>query len=239
MKRCTHCQICNCELNSDNKVKGYGRCHPCHLVKKKENYYKHRDKELAKKREEYKTKGPEIQARAKKRRLENVEKFRAIGRDYHSKNKEKHNAQCREYYSKNSEKVRAKNRRYYKNNSEKLNENNRIYLNERYKSDYEFNLIVRLRARTRMALKTKGVCKTKPTLSYLGCSSIELQKHLEAQFLEGMTWENKHLWHIDHIIPISSGNNEEEILKLNHYTNLRPMWAEDNIRKSNKIITEI
>lgn len=29
--------------------------------------------------------------------------------------------------------------------------------------------------------------------------------------------------------------SEEDIIKLNYYTNLRPLWAIDNIRKSNKI----
>ena len=50
-----------------------------------------------------------------------------------------------------------------------------------------------------------------------------------------MTWENQGEWHFDHIIPISSAQTEEEVIKLNHYTNFQPLWAEDNLRKSNKI----
>jgi hypothetical protein len=49
-----------------------------------------------------------------------------------------------------------------------------------------------------------------------------------------MSWDNKHLWHIDHIIPLSSAKTEDELKQLCHYTNLQPLWAADNIKKSNK-----
>jgi hypothetical protein len=54
-----------------------------------------------------------------------------------------------------------------------------------------------------------------------------------------MTWENWSPtgWHVDHIIPLSSGKTESELLKLNHYTNLKPLWAKDNLAKSNKILS--
>jgi hypothetical protein len=51
-----------------------------------------------------------------------------------------------------------------------------------------------------------------------------------------MSWDNYGKWHIDHIIPLSSANNEDEVYKLCHHTNLQPLWAEDNLKKSNKIL---
>lgn len=51
-----------------------------------------------------------------------------------------------------------------------------------------------------------------------------------------MTWENRNEWHIDHITPLSSAKTEEELYKLCHYTNLQPLWAEENLKKGNKII---
>jgi len=63
----------------------------------------------------------------------------------------------------------------------------------------------------------------------------QLKEHLEKQFDENMTWDNYGEWHIDHIIPLSSANTEEEMYKLCHYTNLQPLWAIDNIIKANTI----
>jgi len=50
-----------------------------------------------------------------------------------------------------------------------------------------------------------------------------------------MTWCNMGEWHIDHITPYASARTEEDIIKLSHYTNLQPMWAEENLTKNNRI----
>ena len=70
------------------------------------------------------------------------------------------------------------------------------------------------------------------TFKWIGCSPEELKAHLESLFTEGMTWENygKDGWHVDHIRPICSFT-AEEWEQVNHYTNLRPLWAEDNLAK--------
>ena len=76
------------------------------------------------------------------------------------------------------------------------------------------------------------------TFIIIGCIPEYLKEHIENQFTDGMCWENYGLygWHIDHIIPLSSANTEDEIYKLCHYTNLQPLWAEENMKKSNKLI---
>ena len=65
-----------------------------------------------------------------------------------------------------------------------------------------------------------------------------LKKHIETQFKENMTWDNYGIygWHIDHIVPLCSANNETELLKLFHYTNLQPLWCDENLRKNGKIL---
>ena len=95
-----------------------------------------------------------------------------------------------------------------------------------------------LRSKLHSSLKEASSKKNKRTFEYLGCSFQELQAYLESKFTEGMTWENwsYHGWHIDHIRPISSFDlmNEEEKHLCFHYTNLQPLWAKDNLKKSSK-----
>jgi hypothetical protein len=154
---------------------------------------------------------------------------------------------------KKCEKIRFKI--YCENNKEKLSEKykkdkekNPNYLKEwrlknpNYNNEYEKNRrlndpIFYLRKKVRNRLRDYLRYKTKKTSEYLGCSFEELKFHLETLFTDGMSWENRNKWHIDHIIPLSSAKTEEELYKLCHYTNLQPLWAEDNLKKSNKIFT--
>ena len=85
-----------------------------------------------------------------------------------------------------------------------------------------------------MALKDRGLGKTSRTHEYLGCTYGEFAIHIESLFKDGMNWTNRHLWQLDHIEPISRAVTEEDVRRLSHYTNLQPLWAEDNNRKSNK-----
>jgi len=96
-----------------------------------------------------------------------------------------------------------------------------------------------MRARTAKAIRDQGYPKKSKTSEMLGCSWEELIIFLSSKFVDAMTWENRHLWHIDHIIPLASATSEEELIKLNHYTNLQPLWAADNLRKSDKILSQV
>lgn len=123
--------------------------------------------------------------------------------------------------------------------------------NERRRNRYENDEIYKLRSILRgfirrsihLAKKSsnKDIKKAKKSLEYLGCTIEELKNHLEKQFYshpntgEEMTWENHSYegWHVDHIKPLSTFDltKEKEIMKANHYTNLQPLWAEENLTK--------
>lgn len=126
----------------------------------------------------------------------------------------------KDYRAKNKDRILAYKNKWY---------------NDKYHSDLSFNMQKRLRTRVRNALN--GNSKSASTLELLGCTPEHARFHIESQFTEGMTWENIH---IDHIQPCASFDLEDpnEQRKCFHYTNLQPLLAEDNLRKSDSIVSE-
>ena len=111
-----------------------------------------------------------------------------------------------------------------------------IYLKKRMANDIYFKLIRYMRVRISFALKRKDAKKEIKTKDLLGINLPEFCKYLEAKFKEGMNWENYGKWHVDHIKPIVKYDikNPEELKKCFYYTNLQPLWAQENLKKSSK-----
>jgi len=150
-------------------------------------------------------------------RLDNIEKFKEKDKKYHIENRDK-----RIKYSK------------YWNDKNKNHRNE--YSKIKYNNDLDFKLMTNIRNRIRMAIKRNT--KSNFTLGLIGCSIDELKKYLEINFKEYMTWDNYGEWQIDHIIPCSKFNlsNENEQKKCFNYSNLQPLWKEENRAKGNKIL---
>lgn len=124
------------------------------------------------------------------------------------------------------------NRNWLVNNRHKRRE----YRAEKRKTDPIFKLKSNLRSRARKAFESAYMERKVKTSELLKCDYPTLKKHLEDMFRDGMSWDNYGEWHIDHIIPLSSANTEEELIKLFHYKNTQPLWAEENLKKGCKII---
>jgi hypothetical protein len=127
--------------------------------------------------------------------------------------------------------------KYYKEHKEEMNECNKKNHKNRLKIDIKFKLTHNLRTRIWSALK--GISKYSYTEELIGCNIEFLKKHLESQFVAGMTWNNYGVWHIDHIRPCSSFDLSEvlEQRKCFNYNNLQPLWAHDNrVKKDNILI---
>lgn len=137
---------------------------------------------------------------------------------------------------------RDKNKEYFsnyrQNNKERKTELNRINQKQRKNTDPLYKLRVSIRSNVNNTFKrgTNQFRKHARTETILGCTIEEFIKHIESKFTEGMTLDNHGEWHFDHIYPVSLATTEEQIIKLNHYTNFQPLWAEDNIAKGNKIL---
>lgn len=106
---------------------------------------------------------------------------------------------------------------------------------ERRAADPLYALKGALRSRVSPALRRIGKSKDGGTEEILGCSFEDFKAHIESLFIDGMSWENRSEWHIDHIIPLASATTEEELYRLCHYTNQRPLWAKDNLIKGAKL----
>ena len=108
------------------------------------------------------------------------------------------------------------------------------------KNDLNYKFRILLRNRVRAVLNEQFIKDRKnKTLDLIGCDLNFLKEHIEKQFKSGMSWNNwsKYGWHLDHIKPCASFNltKDEEQKKCFNFTNLQPLWATENLKKSNKI----
>lgn len=145
----------------------------------------------------------------------------------------------REFYYENRITEIDRQVNYQTNNKEnvKIKRNSRFH--EKYNNDLLYKLKINLRNRIKHFLRSKNFNpKLNLTYNIIGCSPEEFKQFIESKFVDGMSWENySHKgWHIDHVIPLSSANTEEEVFKLCHYTNLQPLWSNENYKKGDKII---
>jgi hypothetical protein len=247
--------------------KRYNQCKACSAAKgrkyrqenkegmaayQREYRQQNKEKRDAYQREYYQQNKEKVVAYKREYKQNNKEKIDAYQREHYQKNKEKFAANNREYRQENKEKIAANNRKYYQENKEKLaayfreyrqenKEKVAAYFRQRYRLDPEYNLICRLRRRMQHAVKAAGLDKKcASTSELLGISPQGLKEWLEAQFTDGMTWENRSDWHVDHIIPCDAFDMTVETNQriCFWYKNLQPLWANDNWKKSNAYTEE-
>jgi hypothetical protein len=168
---------------------------------------------------------------------------RIESKNFYTKNKEKelerHRKKSKNFRLNNREKALNKLYDWKSKNKDHINEYAKKYYHNRKKQDSLF--ILTRRARAVVISSFKRACngryiKGNKTEDILGCSFFEFMNFIENLFKEGMSFNNYGEWELDHKIPISSAKNEEEIIKLNHYSNFQPLWKLENRLKSNKII---
>ena len=131
------------------------------------------------------------------------------------------------------EKLVARDAEYRQQNREKITAKAR----QRRVADPAYALKMRVRSRMKNAFRYLNLKKPAKTSAILGCDWAMFKQHFESLFVDGMSWDNRHLWHVDHIIPLASASTEQELIALCHYTNLQPLWAEDNMSKGCKILS--
>jgi hypothetical protein len=167
------------------------------------------------------------------RRKANADNANAYHRSRRQKNHNTILARESIYREKNRERIKSNATRYRKNNRKKTSQ--AVYKSraKRYLSDPKFRMQVQLKAYAHRKIH-KGPIGT--FLSLFGCTIGELRRHIEKQWLTNMSWGNygRRGWHIDHIRPCASFDlsDPEQQKQCFHWTNLQPLWADDNIKKS-------
>lgn len=241
------------ELNRNQEE--FKTCGVCNNTKKIKGFYAGRSecKECTKnnRNKRYKENPDKQKKLSKKYRIKNKEKYLEYGKRWREENKDYEKEYNKKKWKENkkelsilNKKYRAKyrdilneyNRKYYRENKQELIRKNTEYQSKRIKTDPVYRAIKSLRCRTSQAFKGRGWSKSKKNEELLGCDFKKAISHIESQFTEGMTWDNHGFygWHIDHIIPLSSGETIKQVKELCHYTNLQPLWAKDNFSKGNK-----
>ena len=171
-----------------------------------------------------------IRARSREWRNRNIENVRAKYREWRKQNREKAIAATKKWRAANP------TRDWYKENPVRAAELARVRKLRRYHSDPGFRLKCILRERIRAALN--GRAKSANTMQLIGCSIEHLRLWLTFYFQPGMSWSNYGEWHIDHQRPCASFDLTDPTQQREcfHYTNLQPLWAVDNLSKSDKLL---
>jgi hypothetical protein len=161
---------------------------------------------------------------------------------HYLKNREKRLQYFSDWQKDNRDRLNDYHQKWREKNIDKHREYKRKYEKHRKDTDPLYKLISNFRTAIYQVLKENSVEKNKSYFDILQYTPEELINHLEKQFKDDMTWENYGIWHVDHKLPITSFNiqemGDEEFMKCWSLGNLQPMWGEENIRKSNKILED-
>ena len=228
----------------------YYRTHTDEIINKVRDYCKNNQEKVKARAREYYYR-PEVVDRRKKYREATREHRKEVKRAWVLANREHVNAEARKYYHAHKDAIRPKYLAYKKAHREQINsqareyrEENKYKLNkkaiERLRNDPIYKLKCQVRAAVRESLKRKKYHKKSLTKDIVGCDLDFLCDYLFKTWEKnyGKPW-NGEPYHIDHIIPLAMAHTKEDVLKLNHYTNLQLLTPEDNMAKSDNLPAEI
>lgn len=222
LKRCSACKevfaLENFHKHAGRKDGKASRCIPCARKDKRKDYQKHRQSRIEKMAEE---------------RARNPEKVSNSKKAAYRKNRSHYLEKARKWRERNSERVKKNKSKWHQENKSRISD----AVKKRYREDHRFRAAVCMRRMLNKFIKRSGGKKPGRTHEVLGYSYDEFKRHIEIQFERGMSWDNYGEWHIDHIIPVAEHirRGEMDPAVVNCLTNLRPMWAKDNIRKSDSL----
>lgn len=187
-------------------------------------------------KEYYTTNKESIRSKRKATYQANKEQALARQRAYYQANKEARKEYVKEHFNNNIDTYRKYSKKYCDRDKHKR----LAYLKRKWEEDplYRCKHVLSssiasaaIRSSVKLPFKTKFGIKQPILEKVIGCTVEQFVAYFDSLFQPGMTWSNHGTWHIDHIKPVATANTIEEVERLNHYTNLQPLWARDNIAK--------
>lgn len=204
---------------------------------------KYNDKIKEKNKNNYTLNKKTINQKHKKYYNDNKDKIIEKTKKYNTENKEKISKNKQKYYIDNIDKIKKESKKYRELNKDNKKDYDKKYRKYRMKNDLIYLLKHKISKSIRNSLRKNGYTKKSSSYEILGCSFEEFKNHLESKFEPWMNWDNRGLyngelnfgWDIDHIIPLSTAKNEQDLIRLNHYTNLQPLCSKVNrdIKRNN------
>jgi len=205
----------------------------------RDNYYKNKERRNKQSAEYYAKNRDKMVEWHKAHYIKNRDKNKLYDRirskKYHMINKDKEREYNKKYRLNNKDKIKKRNHSWYLKTKGKFKIQKRKYWFNRYRTNINHRISSVIRSRIRQVLKRNS--KSEKTKELIGCSTEELKQHLQKQFTLGMNWKNYGFgWHIDHIRPCASFDlsKSEEQRKCFHFSNLQPLWANENLSKLKK-----
>jgi hypothetical protein len=195
----------------------------------KEYYKEYREANKDYNKEYYKQNKETIVKQNKEYREANKDTIKIKAKEYRERDKEKNKEYNDEYRKANKDKINEQRKEYRKANKDKINEARK----QRELTDPVFKLRVLIAKNIKKTFRKRSYENPNKTKEILGCSFEEFKIYIESKFEPWMTWENRGLyngqpnygWDIDHIIPMATAETIEDVIRLNHYTNLQPLCS--------------
>ena len=184
----------------------------------------HRDKYY---KDGYRT---ECKSCVKKHQMLNSDKYK----EYRASKADKMKEYNKQYRASHKEYFKAQKKKHYEDNKADYLERVRVWRNNKRMTDPKFRLDDNMSNAIGSVIHKNG----KSWRYYINFTDEDLYKHLESLFIDGMTWDNYGLWHVDHIIPVSwfeyEDADDERFKQAWALDNLQPLWAKDNLSKGNR-----
>lgn len=166
------------------------------------------------------------------KRKDVIERNKKYSKVYREMNEEK----LKKYREENRDKLLKIKKEWHIKNKEYAKEYKKQWRKMKQETDPIYNLYMSIGAMIRKSFNYNGFKKNSRTHEILGCDFEFFKEYIESQFDPWMNWYNRGLydgeyesgWDIDHIIELKTVETQEDVIRLNYYTNLRPLDSKIN-----------